>query len=112
MRNSSELSCIFTVSGVLTGMVVHSQFLHMYGQQGARLDWHRSIHGSITHPRTLIFTIFSPFCFWTPEDYLKEFERVWVDRQIRPEPWIQYLNKLDTESQEYTLIVLLFRICA
>ena len=105
MRNFSELFCIFTVSGLLTRMRVHNQFLNLYGQRGARIDRDQSVHGSIVNPRTMLVVIFSPLLFWAPDVHLEALEKIWVDRLLHLRPWTEFINKLNNEWQEFIIIV-------
>ena len=114
MRNFSELSCIFTVSSVLTGIRVHNQFINLYGQRGARIDRDQSVHGSIVNPRTMLVVIFSPLLFWAPDVHLEALEKIWVDRLLHLRPWTEFINKLNNEWQEFIIIVslLVLRVCS
>jgi hypothetical protein len=105
MRNFGALSCIFTVSGVLTGMRVHNQFLNLYGQRGARVDREQSVHGSIVNRRTMLMKIFSPLLFWAPDVHLQAFEKIWVDHLVHLGPWTEFITKLNTEWQEFIIVV-------
>ena len=105
MRNLSELSGSLITSSVLTGVTAHNQFVHLYGQRGARLDRDQSVHGSIVNPRTLLVTLLSPFLFWAPDVHLKALEKIWVDRLVHYGPWTEFMEKLNTEWQEFIIIV-------
>jgi len=82
----------------------HNQFIHLYGQRGARLDRDQSVHGSIVNPRTPLVTILSPFLFWAPDIHLKALEKIWVDRLVHYGPWTEFIEKLNTEWQEFIII--------
>jgi len=86
--------------------LTHNQFIHLYGQRGARLDRDQSVHGSIVNPRTLLVTILSPLMFWAPDVHLQALEKIWVDRLVHYGPWSKFTNKLNTEWQEITIIVI------
>jgi len=105
MRNFSELSCIFTVSSVLTGMRVHNQFVNLYGQRGARVDRDQSVHGEIVNPRTWLVVLFSPLLFWESDVHLQELEKIWVDRLVHLRPWTEFIKKVNNEWQGSTIIV-------
>lgn len=86
-------------------MTAHNQFLHLHGQRGARLDRDQSIHGSIVNPRTLLVIILSPSLFWAPDVHLQSLEKIWVDRLVHIGPWTQFIDKLNAEWQEFSIIV-------
>lgn len=85
--------------------LVNNQFINLYGQRGARLDRDQSIHGSIVNPRTLLVTILSPVLFWAPNDHLRALEKIWVDNIVHHGPWIRFIEKLNTEWQDFILFV-------
>ena len=105
MRNLSELSGTLITSAVLTGVTAHNQFVHLYGQRGARLDRDQSVHGSIVNPRTLLVTLLSPVLFWAPDVHLKALEKIWVDRRVHYGPWTEFMEKLNTEWHEFIIVV-------
>ena len=94
------------LSHPLTKMTAHNQFVHLYGQRGARLDRDQSVHRPIVNPRTLLATVFSPLLFWAPEAHLQALDKIWVDRLVHEGPWTQFTRKLTTEWQKITIIVL------
>jgi hypothetical protein len=87
-------------------IIAHNQFVHLYGQRGARLDRDQSVHGSIVNPKSLLVTILSPFLFWAPDVHLQALEKIWVDRLVHFGHWTKFTNKLNTEWQQITIIVL------
>jgi hypothetical protein len=89
-------------------MRVHNQFLNLYGQRGARVDQQQSVHGSIVNPRTMLVVIFSPLLFWAPDVHLEALEKIWVDRLVHVGLWSEFINKLNSEWQEFIIIVSLF----
>ena len=105
MRNFSELPCIFTASSVLTGMRVHNQFVNLYGQRGARIDRHQSVHGEIVNPRTWLVVLFSLLLFWESDVHLEALEKIWVDRRVHLHPWTEFIKKVNNEWQGSTIIV-------
>lgn len=83
----------------------HNQFVHLYGQHGARLDRDQSIHGSVVNPRTALVKLLSPFLFWAADVHLQAFEKIWVDRMVHKGPWTLFINKLNEEWQEFIIVV-------
>lgn len=84
--------------------LIHNRFIHLHGQRGARLDRDQSVHGSIVNPRTILVTCLSPLLFWAPDVHLQSLEKIWVDRLVHIGPWIQFIDKLNTEWQEFSII--------
>jgi hypothetical protein len=97
---------VLTSCGALMKIIAHNQFVHLYGQRGARLDRDQSVHGSIVNPKSLLVTILSPFLFWAPDVHLQALEKIWVDRLVHFGHWTKFTNKLNTEWQQITIIVL------
>jgi hypothetical protein len=50
-------------------------------------------------------TCLSPLLFWAPDVHLQSLEKIWVDRLVHIGPWIQFIDKLNTEWQEFSIIV-------
>jgi hypothetical protein len=105
MRNLSEFPEASTMWRVLTEMAAHNQFVHLYGQRGARLDRDQSVHGSVVNPRTMLVIILSPMLFWAPNVHLHALEKLWVDRQVHIGPWTEFISKLNAEWQDLIIIV-------
>ena len=110
MRNLSELAGDLAIYGLLIGVIAHNQFVHLYGQRGARLDRDQSVHGLIVNPRTLLVTVISPFLFWTPDAHLQSLEKIWVDCLVHHGPWTEFINGLNTEWHGITIIVLFLHV--
>jgi hypothetical protein len=91
---------------MLTEIIAHNQFLHLYGQQGARLDRNQSVHMSTVKSRSLLFTFLTPVLLWAPETYLRALEELWVDGLVHCDHWTQFTNKLNSERQEISFIVI------
>jgi len=96
-----------TFHGVLTKIIAHNQFVHLYGQRGARLDCDQSIHSSVVNENTLLVTLLSPFLFWAPDIHRKALDKIFVDGLVHRDHWTAFSNKLSVEWQEITIIVLL-----
>jgi len=91
----------------LMDSLAHNQFIHLYGQRGARLDRDQSVHSSTVKSRSLLVRSFSPLLFWAPDTYLQVLEEIWIDRLVHVRPWTQFNDNLIAEWKEITIIVLL-----
>ncbi|KAF7986293.1 hypothetical protein HWV62_35236 [Athelia sp. TMB] len=94
--------------GAIIGRVMrnakHNQFVHLYGQYGARLDRDQSIHGITVHPHSWYLIIVEPFLFWGAEVHLVALEKIWVDRTIHIEPFRHFIHKLNEEWMTFVII--------
>jgi len=95
----------------LMNSLAHNQFIHLYGQRGARLDRDQSVHSSTVKSRSLLVRNFSPLLFWAPETHLQVLEKIWVDRLVHVRPWAQFNDNLIAEWKEITIIVLFTLFC-
>lgn len=93
--------------GTLIISLAHNQFVHLYGQRGARLDRDQSVYSSTVKSRSLLVTNLSPLLFWAPETHLQALEKIWVDHLVNVDSWTQFNKKLIAEWKEITIIVLL-----
>jgi hypothetical protein len=98
-------------SGTLITSLAHNQFIHLYGQRGARLDRDQSVYSSTVKSRSLLVRHFSPLLFGAPETHLRALENIWVDRLVHVDSWIQFNKKLIAEWKEITIIVMLLYAC-
>ena len=89
---------------VLTPSIVHQRFLHFHGQNGARLDRDKSIHGT-KRRRSLLYEIFSLAVFCAPDVHLRVLESIWVDDMVSHTPWNNFVEWLVSEWRELTLYV-------
>ena len=85
---------------------MQNRFINLYGQNGARLDRDRSIHGIAVYSRTLALSALSPTMFYAPEVHLQSLEMIWVDHIIHESHWLEFIRKLTGEWQEFVVIVL------
>jgi hypothetical protein len=52
---------------------------------------------------------FSPVLFFAPDVYLQSLEKAYVDRTVLTRVWKPLIHKLNTEWQDFTLLV--FNTC-
>ncbi|KIM71656.1 hypothetical protein PILCRDRAFT_93766 [Piloderma croceum F 1598] len=96
------------VVGRMMRALTHNQFIHLYGQRGARLDRDQSVHSLTVKSRSLLARTFSPLLFWAPETHLQVLEKIWVDRLVHVRPWTQFNDNLIAEWKEITIIATVF----
>ncbi|KAF9467789.1 hypothetical protein BDZ94DRAFT_1247715 [Collybia nuda] len=82
---------------------VRQRFLDFHGQPGARLNRDQSVYGKVTNKRSWLILLLSPVLFYAPEVHLRALEKMWIDGLMRDVMWVQFINKLNTEWQEFTL---------
>ena len=81
------------------------RFVHFHGQMTSRQDRGRSIYKGSHHKRTMLIRIFSPILFFSPDGYLRELEKVWVDDVIAEALWKECMQKLVSEWTDFVLYV-------
>ncbi|KAL6302656.1 hypothetical protein BKA93DRAFT_827172 [Sparassis latifolia] len=90
-------------------MYVLARFMNYHGQQYARLDRDRSVYEGSDEPHSYIFLMLSPLLFYTPDLYIEELEKVWVEETAHYQPWNIFVSSLqkDWESAILPATVLL-----
>ncbi|THU78945.1 hypothetical protein K435DRAFT_699012, partial [Dendrothele bispora CBS 962.96] len=69
------------------------RYLNYYGQRGARLRPH-SVHGDGKRPeRSLRFRILSTLLFYSPDAYLLDFEKFWIDEIVTHSLWLEFVKR-------------------
>lgn len=86
-------------------VIVRQRFLNFHGQPGARLNRDQSVYGKVTNKRSWLILSLSPVLFYAPEVHLRALEKMWMDGLLRDVMWVQFMSKLNTEWQEFTLYV-------
>ena len=85
----------------------HYKFLYFHGQPEARLDNDKSVYQSTHYKSNLFTSALSVLLFMTPEGYIEELRRIWVDSIINLIAWKAFLQNLQTEWKRSTLNVCL-----
>ncbi|KAF7983489.1 hypothetical protein HWV62_21802 [Athelia sp. TMB] len=85
-------------------IIEHTQFIHLYGEYGARLDRDQSIHGITVHPHSWYLKVIEPFLFWGAEVHLVALEKIWVDRTVHIEAFRHFIHKLNEEWQDFIIV--------
>ncbi|KAF7986260.1 hypothetical protein HWV62_35170 [Athelia sp. TMB] len=98
-----------TIIGRLMRNIRHAQFIHLYGEHGARIERGQSIHGITVHPHSWSFKVIDAFLFWGVETHLVALEKIWVDRTVHIEAFRPFILNLKEEWQAFIIaaIVLL-----
>ncbi|KIM86765.1 hypothetical protein PILCRDRAFT_816011 [Piloderma croceum F 1598] len=96
------------VVGRMMRNLTHNQFVHLYGQRGARLDRDQSVYSATVKSRSLLVINLSPLLFWAPETHLQALENIWVDHLVDINSWTQFNKKLIAEWKEITIIGIVF----
>nr|GAT46161.1 predicted protein [Mycena chlorophos] len=80
----------------------HNRVLNFYGQPSVRVNVYSSIY-STKSKRTLLIRILSPMLFYAPDFHLKGLHKIYTDGLVRHSGWSDFVNRLTSEWQEFTL---------
>jgi hypothetical protein len=76
------------------------------GQPGARLDVDKSLYGeSKDYSKKIIFRVMNVVLFGSPDGQSKAFHKILVDGMIVDSRWKQYMDKLNSDWNGYTIFV-------
>ncbi|KAK0192798.1 hypothetical protein F5146DRAFT_1041528 [Armillaria mellea] len=81
---------------------VQQRFYNFHGLPAARLEREKSVYGR-TFKRTALVTLLSPLLFFAPDIHLASLEKIWGDGLISKVSWSIFIEKLNTEWQEFIL---------
>ncbi|KAK0237922.1 hypothetical protein EDD85DRAFT_832343 [Armillaria nabsnona] len=81
---------------------VQQRFYNFHGQPGARLEREKSVYGR-KFKRTALIALLSPLLFFAPDIHLTSLERIWGDGIVSKVSWTIFIEKLNTEWQEFIL---------
>ncbi|KAK0452419.1 hypothetical protein EV421DRAFT_1768788 [Armillaria borealis] len=81
---------------------VQQRFYDFHGQPGARLEREKSVYGR-KFKRTALIALLSPLLFFAPDIHLASLERIWGDGIVSKVSWTIFIEKLNTEWQEFIL---------
>jgi hypothetical protein len=82
-----------------------NQFLNFHGEPGARLSRRQSVHDENSKPRSRMMRLASLLMFSAPDVYLQALDQIWVDYVAKLSLWEEFIRKLNTEWQEFIIIV-------
>ncbi|KAJ7266926.1 hypothetical protein B0H12DRAFT_1320913 [Mycena haematopus] len=96
----------FTGSSCLVGRLMHvfarNRVYNFHGEPGARLNVDQSVH-AIVQKRTMLIKMLSPLLFYAPDFHLLGLHAINTDGLIRHSGWAQFVTRLNSEWQEFTL---------
>ncbi|KAG0699793.1 hypothetical protein DFH29DRAFT_1001648 [Suillus ampliporus] len=79
-------------------------FVNFCGQPGARLNADQSLYGdSSPHLKKILFRVMNIVLFGSPDAYSKAIHNVWVDYTIVQRRWKNFINRLNSEWNGYTI---------
>ncbi|KAG6811849.1 hypothetical protein H0H92_005582 [Tricholoma furcatifolium] len=82
---------------------VRQRFYNFYGQPAARMNIDQSVYGEVKNERSWLIRLLSPILFFAPQVHLRSLEEIWVDGVTRRAPWSDFISKLISDWQEFTL---------
>lgn len=94
-------------SGVY-GLVAMNRFQHYHGEQYARLNISDSVNEDQSRrpsERSLWFLCLLPLCFYLPDQYLEELEKIFVDDLLHYTLWNRYISGLKQDWENIMLPV-------
>ncbi|KAG2030680.1 hypothetical protein BDR03DRAFT_1016879 [Suillus americanus] len=82
----------------------NAKFLNFYGQPGARLDVDQSLYGeSDASSKNMLFRAMNIILFGSPDAQSRAFHKILVDESIVDARWKQYMDKLNSDWNGYTI---------
>ncbi|KAG2151268.1 uncharacterized protein EDB93DRAFT_1249465 [Suillus bovinus] len=83
----------------------YTKFVNFCGQPGARLDVDKSLYGeeSNTTSKTTLFRAMNVIFFGSPDAQSRAFHKILVDGNIVDARWKQYIDKLNSDWNGYTI---------
>ncbi|KAF7983492.1 hypothetical protein HWV62_21808 [Athelia sp. TMB] len=81
-------------------IIEHTQFIHLYGQYGARLERDQTIHGITASSQSRYLKVIEPLLFWGVQAHLAVLEMLWVDHAIDIMAWRLYMEDLGFQSRD------------
>ncbi|KAI9446013.1 hypothetical protein H4582DRAFT_1902760 [Lactarius indigo] len=91
----------------LLSLYAHWRFLHFHGQKTSRQDRYKSIYKGGHRKRTILIRTFSPILFFFPDAYLRELQKLWMDKIIVEALWKESTQRLVSEWSDFVLYVCL-----
>ncbi|KAJ7512644.1 hypothetical protein B0H11DRAFT_1946655 [Mycena galericulata] len=95
----SGASCLV---GRLMHVFVRARVYNFHGEPGARLNVDQSVYGKV-RKRTLLISLLSPLLFYAPDFHLVGLYTIYTDGLIRDRGWSEFITRLNSEWQEFTL---------
>ncbi|KAH7886450.1 hypothetical protein F5I97DRAFT_1928299 [Phlebopus sp. FC_14] len=79
------------------------RFFNFCGQVGARLDVDQTVYYSYRERRSILLVLMSPLLFGAPDVHAVGLRNIWVDQLVNHISWKRFINRLNSEWQEFTL---------
>ncbi|KAG1885203.1 hypothetical protein F4604DRAFT_1616659 [Suillus subluteus] len=88
----------------LMRLFCNAKFVNFCGQPGARLNVDQSLYReSITRPKRIFLRLMNVMLFGSPDAQSKALHRIWVDDTIVQPRWKNFIDRLTTEWNGYTI---------
>ncbi|KAG1751122.1 hypothetical protein EDB19DRAFT_1903981 [Suillus lakei] len=88
----------------LTRLFCNAKFVNFCGQPGARLNVDQSLYGeSNTRSKRIFLRLMNVMLFGSPDAQSKALHRIWVDDTIVQPRWKNFIDRLTTEWNGYTI---------
>jgi hypothetical protein len=101
-----RLSATPTNHHFLTNLLGNAKFVNFCGQPGARLDVDQSLYGEHdTRSKKIILRIMNVILFGSPDAQSRAIHMIWVDETIVQPRWKNFIDRLTTEWNGYTIFV-------
>jgi hypothetical protein len=106
MLRFCELWLVVCHPHFLLTLLGREKFANFCGQPGARLDVDQSLYGeSNDYSKNIIFRVMNVVLFGSPDAQSKAFHKILVDGAIVDSRWKQYMDKLNSDWNGYTIFV-------
>ncbi|KAJ7211360.1 hypothetical protein GGX14DRAFT_450025 [Mycena pura] len=96
----------FSGSSCLVGRLMHvfvrARVYNFHGEPGARLNVDQSVYAT-PRRRTLLIRLLNPLLFYAPDFHLDGLHTIYTDGLIRHRGWSEFITRLTSEWQEFTL---------
>ncbi|KAG1762584.1 hypothetical protein EDD22DRAFT_952979 [Suillus occidentalis] len=106
LRDSTEKERVHSVWITARFMkhLCRTKFVNFCGQPGARLDVDQSLYEeSNAYSKNILFHVMNFILLGSPDAQSKVFRKVLVDEHIVDQRWEQYMDKLNSDWNEYTI---------
>jgi hypothetical protein len=109
MKHLCELWLVVHDLCFLITLLGRTKFVNFCGQPGARLDVDQSLYEkSDAHSKNILFHVMNIILLGTLDAQSKAFRKILVDESIVDQQWEQYMDKLNSDWNGYTIFVSYF----
>ncbi|KAH9836343.1 uncharacterized protein C8Q71DRAFT_78139 [Rhodofomes roseus] len=78
-------------------IILWERFVNMHGLREARLERHRSVFDQSPAEPSCLLRLISPMFFNLPLQYLRELEKIYVDRTVNYKSWSMFVTNLQSD---------------